>query len=118
MIEALRSEEIINKIGGRFKLTALIQRRMVEIMQGARPLVERTEHSARPRPSQLRIRFSVGTSSAIQPRGNFTRTSLNRWLWQRTSTVTCRPATLPWARPYPVMEFKIPPPAEPDSLCL
>lgn len=42
MIEALRSEEIVNKIGGRFKLTALIQRRMVEIMQGARPLVERT----------------------------------------------------------------------------
>ena len=26
---------------GKFKLTALIQRRMVEIMQGARPLVER-----------------------------------------------------------------------------
>ncbi len=43
MIEALRSEDIINKIGGRFKLTALIQRRMVEIMQGARPLVERTK---------------------------------------------------------------------------
>ncbi len=42
MIEALRSEDIINKIGGRFKLTALIQRRMVEILQGARPLVERT----------------------------------------------------------------------------
>ena len=42
MIEALRSEDIVNKIGGRFKLTALIQRRMVEIMQGARPLVERT----------------------------------------------------------------------------
>ena len=42
MIEALKSEDIINKIGGRFKLTALIQRRMIEIMQGARPLVERT----------------------------------------------------------------------------
>ena len=41
MIEALRSEDIINKVGGRFKLTALIQRRMVELMEGARPLVER-----------------------------------------------------------------------------
>jgi len=41
MIEALRSEEIINKCGGRFKLTALIQKRMVELMQGSRPLVER-----------------------------------------------------------------------------
>jgi len=42
MIEALKSDEIVNKVGGRFKLTALIQKRVVEIMQGARPLVERT----------------------------------------------------------------------------
>ena len=42
MIEALKSDEIVNKVGGRFKLTALIQKRIVEIMQGARPLVERT----------------------------------------------------------------------------
>lgn len=41
MIEALKSEEIINKVGGKFKLTALIQRRLVELVQGARPLVER-----------------------------------------------------------------------------
>ncbi len=41
MIEALKSEEIINKVGGKFKLTALIQRRMVELVQGARPLIER-----------------------------------------------------------------------------
>ena len=42
MIEVLKSEEIINKVGGRFKLTALIQKRLVELLQGARPLVERT----------------------------------------------------------------------------
>lgn len=41
MIEALKSEEIVRKVGGQFKLTALIQRRMVELMQGSRPLVER-----------------------------------------------------------------------------
>ena len=41
MIEALRSEEIVNKVGGKFKLTALVQKRMLELMQGARPLVER-----------------------------------------------------------------------------
>jgi len=41
MIEALKSEEIVNKVGGRFKLTALIQKRVVELMHGARPLVER-----------------------------------------------------------------------------
>ena len=40
MIEALRDDEIINKLGGRFKLTALIQRRLVQLMHGARPMVE------------------------------------------------------------------------------
>ena len=40
MIEALKSDEIVNKVGGRFKLTALIQKRRMEIMDGARPLVE------------------------------------------------------------------------------
>lgn len=40
MIEALKSDEIVNKVGGRFKLTALIQKRMLELMDGARPLVE------------------------------------------------------------------------------
>jgi DNA-directed RNA polymerase subunit omega len=41
MIEALKSDEVVNKVGGRFKLTALIQKRMFELMEGARPLVER-----------------------------------------------------------------------------
>lgn len=41
MIEALKSEELISKVGGRLKLTALIQRRLGELMQGARPMVER-----------------------------------------------------------------------------
>jgi DNA-directed RNA polymerase subunit omega len=41
MIEALKSDEIVHKVGGRFKLTALIQKRMMELMDGARPLVER-----------------------------------------------------------------------------
>jgi DNA-directed RNA polymerase subunit omega len=41
MIEALKSDHIVNKVGGKFKLTTLIQRRLVEILDGARPLVER-----------------------------------------------------------------------------
>lgn len=43
MIEELKNTELVNKLGGRFKLSALIQRRMLEIMQGARPLIEDTE---------------------------------------------------------------------------
>jgi len=42
MIEALKSEELVHKVGGKFKLTALIQRRLVELLQGSRPLIERT----------------------------------------------------------------------------
>lgn len=41
MIEALKSDEIVNKVGGRFKLTALIQRRLAQLIEGDRPLVER-----------------------------------------------------------------------------
>jgi len=43
MIEELKSTEIVNKMGGRFKLTALIQKRLGELLQGARPLIEETE---------------------------------------------------------------------------
>ena len=40
MIEALRHDDIIEKVGGRFKLTTLIQRRWLQLMQGARPMVD------------------------------------------------------------------------------
>ncbi len=43
MLEELKSEEIVKKVGGRFKLAALIQKRMAELLQGSRPLIENTE---------------------------------------------------------------------------
>jgi DNA-directed RNA polymerase subunit omega len=43
MIEDLKNSKIINKVGGRFKLTALIQKRLDELLQGGRPLIENTE---------------------------------------------------------------------------
>ena len=43
MLEELKSEEIVKKVGGRFKLAALIQKRMLELLQGSRPLIENTE---------------------------------------------------------------------------
>ncbi len=43
MIEELKSTDLINKVGGRFKLTALVQKRLDELVQGARPLIEDTE---------------------------------------------------------------------------
>ncbi len=45
MIEALKSDEIVNKAGGRFKLCALVQRRLIQLMDGARPLVDRDGRS-------------------------------------------------------------------------
>ena len=40
MQEELKEEKIVNKVGGRFKLSTLIQKRMIALNQGARPLVE------------------------------------------------------------------------------
>lgn len=41
MIEALKDDRVINQLGGRFKFTTLVQHRVRELMEGARPLVER-----------------------------------------------------------------------------
>jgi DNA-directed RNA polymerase subunit omega len=40
MMDELKEEEIVNKVGGRFKLSTLIQKRMVALNTGARPLVD------------------------------------------------------------------------------
>ncbi|MDX1970353.1 MAG: DNA-directed RNA polymerase subunit omega [Planctomycetaceae bacterium] len=40
MLEELKEESIVNKVGGRFKLSTLIQKRMVALNRGARALVE------------------------------------------------------------------------------
>ena len=42
MIDELKSAGLIRKFGGRFKLTALIQKRLQELVRGARPLIEST----------------------------------------------------------------------------
>ncbi|MGL4593636.1 MAG: DNA-directed RNA polymerase subunit omega [Thermoguttaceae bacterium] len=40
MIEELKDERLITKVGGRFKLSALIQKRLVYLNKGARSFVE------------------------------------------------------------------------------
>ena len=40
MLDELKEEEIVNKVGGRFKLSTLIQKRLVQLNRGARPLLE------------------------------------------------------------------------------
>ncbi len=43
MIDSIRNADLANKVGGAYKLTVLIQKRLVELMQGSRPLIEDTE---------------------------------------------------------------------------
>ncbi|MDX2115243.1 MAG: DNA-directed RNA polymerase subunit omega [Planctomycetota bacterium] len=45
MIESLKHDELMEKVGGRFKLCALVQRRVAQLMEGARPLVDRDGRS-------------------------------------------------------------------------
>jgi len=77
MIEALKSDEIVHKVGGRFKLTALIQKRMIELMDGARPLVERRpgqtdlevviEEILQEEPRRFRVHWEDGHESILTP---------------------------------------------------
>jgi DNA-directed RNA polymerase subunit omega len=40
MLDDLKEEGIVNRVGGRFKLSTLIQKRMVALNTGAKPLVD------------------------------------------------------------------------------
>lgn len=40
MIEELKNQEIVQKVGGKFRLTALVQRRIAELLKGSRPLID------------------------------------------------------------------------------
>jgi len=43
MIDELKSEKIVNKVGGKFRLTALVQKRLGELLKGGRPLIKDIE---------------------------------------------------------------------------
>ncbi len=68
MIEALKDDQLIHRIGGRFKLTALVQHRVRELMAGARPLVERNGRSdfevAVQEVAEGKINFELGETKA------------------------------------------------------
>ena len=62
MIEALKDDQIINRIGGRFCFTALVQARVRELMEGSRPLVERQGRN------DIEIAIEEIVSGKIKPR--------------------------------------------------
>ncbi len=45
MIEALKDNTLVEKVGGRFKLCTLIQRRLEQLIDGDRPLIDRQNRS-------------------------------------------------------------------------
>jgi DNA-directed RNA polymerase subunit omega len=44
MLDELKEEQIVAKVGGRFKLSTLIMKRMIALNAGARPLVNMPAH--------------------------------------------------------------------------
>ncbi|MEM1446950.1 MAG: DNA-directed RNA polymerase subunit omega [Planctomycetota bacterium] len=61
MIEALKDDTVIHALGGRFKFTSLVQHRVRELMDGARPLVER-----RGPDNKMRSDFEVAVAEIVE----------------------------------------------------
>lgn len=71
MLDDLKEEGIVNKVGGRFKLSTLIQKRMVALNTGARPLVDlrTTDKMAIVIQEILQDKIFLDASDQIQTRG-------------------------------------------------
>ena len=71
MLDELKEEGIVNKVGGRFKLSTLIQKRMVMLNQGAKALVEVKggDKMAAVIQEILQDKIFLDTSGQVQVRG-------------------------------------------------
>jgi DNA-directed RNA polymerase subunit omega len=71
MLEDLKEEGIVNKVGGRFKLSTLIQKRMVMLNTGAKALVEVRggDKMAAVIQEILQDKIYLDASGAVQTRG-------------------------------------------------
>jgi DNA-directed RNA polymerase subunit omega len=71
VLDDLKEEGIVNKVGGRFKLSTLIQKRMIMLNQGARPLVEVRGGDKMTIVIQeiLQDKIYLDASGQVQPRG-------------------------------------------------
>src|SRR5438876_3891067 len=73
MLDELKEEAIVNKVGGRFKLSTLIQKRMIMLNQGYKPLVEGPGGGDRMFiviQEILQDKIYLDTSGAVQMRAN------------------------------------------------
>jgi DNA-directed RNA polymerase subunit omega len=80
MHDELKEEGIVNKVGGRFKLSTLIQKRMVALNTGARPLVDikTTDKMAIVIQEILQDKIFLDASGQLQARGTNTGDAARR----------------------------------------
>ena len=80
MHEELKEEGIVNKVGGRFKLSTLIQKRMVALNTGARPLVDMktVDKMAIVVQEILQDKIFLDSSGNVQARGGVTGDAARR----------------------------------------
>ena len=72
MLDELKEEAIVNKVGGRFKLSTLIQKRMIMLNQGYKPLVDLPRSSERMAvviQEILQDKIYLDTAGQVQTRG-------------------------------------------------
>ena len=80
MLDALKEEEIVDKVGGRFKLSTLIQKRMRALNQGAKPLValKSSNHMAIVVQEILQDKIYLDLAGEVQARGTSTGDAARR----------------------------------------
>jgi DNA-directed RNA polymerase subunit omega len=71
MLDDLKEEGIVIKVGGRFKLSTLIQKRMIALNKGARPLVaiKTSDNMAIVVQEILQDKIYLDVSGQVQARG-------------------------------------------------
>jgi DNA-directed RNA polymerase subunit omega len=80
MLDELKEENIVDKVGGRFKLSTLIQKRMVALNTGARPLVDMktVDKMAIVVQEILQDKIFLDSSGNVQARGGVTGDAARR----------------------------------------
>jgi DNA-directed RNA polymerase subunit omega len=80
MLDELKEEAIVNRVGGRFKLSTLIQKRMVALNTGARPLVDMKSNDKMAIVVQeiLQDKIYLDTSGNLHARGTSTGDAARR----------------------------------------
>jgi len=80
MLDDLKEEGIVNKVGGRFKLSTLIQKRMVALNTGAKPLVDvkSADKMAIVIQEILQDKIFLDTAGQLQARGTNTGDAARR----------------------------------------